>query len=396
MDRWKQMAQFLLHLIEQYDEWAITLFVLIEEAGLPLPVPGDVAMLMAGYRVAQGEMSLPWILFLLELATFVGASILYWLGARGGRPLLYRYGRYLHCDRPKLDRIEAWLQKRGLMAILVGRIIPGLRIVTPLAAGAFGVPYRTFVPALMAGSSVYILTLVLLGMWVGPRAIETVEGLHLPLRAVLTGVTFLLLSGVLLLLYRRASRHERLTPRLATPLLRETAPPETAILAGFLATIEMGLGINLLLYLLSALNILRPEAALMGFIEQAADRVAGGSMPRLLLLLAALTLLINVLMALLYARVGIRYLPGPAWFEGLLFSALPFLLWVLVLLPLFGAGMLGLGLGAGWWPLAGEALRNALFGLGLGISHALLSHARTRPSVVAPAAGAAPSQATGA
>jgi len=385
MDRWKQMADILLRLIDQYDEWAITLFVLTEEAGLPLPVPGDVAMLMAGYRVARGEMNLLWILFLLMLATLVGSSILYWLGARGGRPLLYRYGRYLHMDKAKLERAEAWLAQRGLQAVLLGRIIPGLRIITPLMAGALGVPYRTFVPALMISSFVYILTLVLLGMWVGPRAIEIVEGLHLPLRAVLTGVSFLVIGGVLVLLYRRAARHRRLAVRPSTPLLREMAPPETAVLAGFLATVEMILGVNLLLYVLTAAGVIRAEAALLIFVDRAADHIAGGSVPGLIGLLAVVMLGINLLMSLLYAGIGIRYLPGEPWLEGLLFGLFPFLLWVLVLLPVFGAGPLGLGLDAGLWPLAGEALRNALFGLGLGMSHALLYYARSQPAVPAPA-----------
>ena len=106
VEGWRGLAELFLRLIDRYDEWAITLFVLVEEAGLPLPVPGDVAMLLAGYRVARGEINLPWILALLEGATLIGASVLYWLGAHGGRPLLYRYGAFLHCDRPRLDRIE--------------------------------------------------------------------------------------------------------------------------------------------------------------------------------------------------------------------------------------------------------------------------------------------------
>jgi hypothetical protein len=65
------------------------------------------------------------------------------------------------------------------------------------------------------------------------------------------------------------------------------------------------------------------------------------------------------------------------WLEGLLFAILPFLISVLVLLPLMGAGPLGLGLGAGLVPAAGELLRNALFGVGLGTTHALMRRART-------------------
>jgi membrane protein DedA with SNARE-associated domain len=397
MEFWGRLTQLLFRLIDEYDEPAIAVFLLLEEAGLPLPVPGDVVMLLAGYRIAQGEMNLLWTLFLLEVATLLGTSILYWLGNRGGRPLLYRYGRYLHCDPPKLDRLEAWLQRRGALAVFLGRIIPGLRIITPLAAGAFGVPYRIFLPPLAIGSFIYITAFVLVGMWVGPHAIEVLEGLHLSARAVMTGVLFVVLSGILLMLYRRAARNHQLPDKHE----HEPGRLETAVQAGLLATFEMLLGVNLLLYLLSAVGILRPELALLQFAELAADRYAGGSIIRLMLLVLVLVVLGNVLWAVLYVRVGIEYLPGSPWVEGLLFSAVPFAVSVLVLLPLLGGGPLGLGLGAGLMPLAGEVFRNALFGVGLGVTYALLRGAQIRPAaaaatpIVKPAASASTDQGSG-
>ena len=57
---------------------------------------------------------------------------------------------------------------------------------------------------------------------------------------------------------------------------------------------------------------------------------------------------------------------------------LPLAVSVLVMLPLLGAGPLGLGLDAGLVPLAGEVLRNALFGVGLTTSYSLLRVARQR------------------
>ena len=51
-----------------------------------------------------------------------------------------------------------------------------------------------------------------------------------------------------------------------------------------------------------------------------------------------------------------------------------------MVLPVLGAGPLGLGLEAGLIPLAGEALRNALYGVGLAASYSLLRIARQRPA----------------
>src|SRR4030095_1272193 len=83
----------------------------------------------------------------------LGSSISVWLSRRGGRPLLLRYGRYFQLDAEKLARSEAFLQRRGFIAVVIGRLTPGLRVATTVAAGAFGVPYRQFLPASLIGSN---------------------------------------------------------------------------------------------------------------------------------------------------------------------------------------------------------------------------------------------------
>lgn len=376
MELWGRLSELLLRLIDQYDDQAIFLLVFIEESGLPLPLPGDLVMMLAGYRVALGQMHLLWTLFLLEAATLLGASILYWLAVRGGRPLLYRYGRYIHFDRAKLDRAEAWVQRRGAVAIILGRIIPGLRIPTALAAGVFGVPYRAFLPALGAGAFLYIAFFVLLGMWVGPHALEAVEGLRLSVRALLTLTGFLGLSGFLLVMYRRAAPVRRLE--------REPAPEvrriETSALAGFLATLEMGLGVDVMLYLLSALGVTGPERALLQALDLAARRSPDGNVVRSVALLLVTVFLSGFVWAVVYSHVAVPLLRSPPWSRGLLFSALPLAFSTLVLMPLLGAGLLGLGLGQGLLPFAGEVVRNLLFGAGLAASYSLLRVARQRPA----------------
>jgi membrane protein DedA with SNARE-associated domain len=372
MELWGRLAEAALRLIDRYDTLAIVLLIFVEEAGVPLPLPGDIVMMLAGYRVAQGQMSLLPLLLSLELATVLGASILYWLGRRGGRPLVERYGRFVHLDAGRVAWLEGWIKQRGAMAVFLGRVIPGPRIPTALLAGVFGVPFRTFLPAVAAGAFVYVGILVALGYYLGPQAIELILGPLFSLRAVLTIVTFVLLGGFVVTLYRRVSRVEPLSQNPE----REPGWAETAAMAGVVATVEMAMGINLVLYALGAAGTLLPEVILLRFIQEAAIR-RGGSTPDTIVLLFLLVIVGHVGYALLYARWGVRLLPGPMWLEGLLFAILPFAVSVLFLLPLLGAGPLGLALGAGLVPAGGELLRNALFGLGLGTTHALIRRART-------------------
>ena len=376
MELWSRLAELMLHLIDEYDDQAIFLWLLIEETGFPLPLPGDLAMLLAGYRVAEGKMHPIWALVLLEVATLLGGSVLYWLGARGGRPLLQRYGRYVHLDRAKLERVEAWLQRRQTVAVVVGRLTPGLRNVTVIAAGVFGVPYRSFLPAFALGSFVYIAFFFALGMWAGPQALETVGAVRVSMRLVVTTVLFLGLSAFLAVMYRRAAavRH----------LAREPAPEvrklETSAMAGLLATLQMGMGVNVLLYLLGALDVELPEQALLRFLDQAAARFADGNSVRFAMLLLAIVLVSGFVWAVVYSHLAVPLLRIPPWLRGLAFSVLPLAFSVLVLMPLLGAGPLGLGLEAGLVPLVGEVFRNALFGVGLAASYSLLRVARQRPA----------------
>jgi membrane protein DedA with SNARE-associated domain len=366
----------MMWLIDQYDDLAIFLWVLIEETGFPLPLPGDLAMLLAGNRVAQGLMHPLWALALLQGATLVGGSLLYWLGVRGGRPLLLRYGRYVRLDRAKLDRVEAWLQQRPELAIATGRVTPGLRNLTVLAAGVFAVPYGRFLPAFALGSFVYVAFFFCLGMWVGPRALEMIGAVRISMRLVVTTVLFVGLGAFLTVMYRRAAavRH----------LAREPAPEvrklETSAMAGLLATLLMGMGLNVLFYLLAAVGIGPPEQSLLRFFERGAARFADGNVVRFVALVVAVVFVSELMWAVVYTHLPGPLLRIPPWLRGLTFSTVPLAFSSLVLLPVLGAGPLGFGLDAGLVPFAGEVVRNILFGLGLALSYSLLRVARQRPA----------------
>jgi membrane protein DedA with SNARE-associated domain len=317
-----------------------------------------------------------WALALLEAATLLGGSFLYWLGARGGRPLLQRYGRYVRLDRAKLDRTEAWLQRRPGVAIAVGRMTPGLRNLTVLAAGVFAVPYRTFLPAFALGSFVYILFFFTLGLWAGPQGLETIGAVRISIRLIVTTILFIGLGAFLTVMYRRAAVVRRLA-REPAPEIRKL---ETSAMAGFLATLLMGMGLNVVFYILAALDIGPPERALVRFFDQGALRFADGNGVRFAVIVITIVFVSELLWAVVYAHLPSPLLRIPPWLRGLSFSILPLSFSVLVVLPGLGAGPLGLGLGAGLVPFAGEMFRNVLFGVGLAASYSLLRVARQRPA----------------
>jgi membrane protein DedA with SNARE-associated domain len=155
------LTHFVLHLLRIYGVWALFALLVIEEAGVPLPAPGDTLIALAGAQPHRTVAYTLEVLGLCTLAVFVGSSILYWVMRLGGRSFLNRYGRYLHLNMQRLERMEAWIIQRGTLAIILGRLIPGLRVPTTVMCGLSEVPYRVYAPsAALAGliwSALYFL-----------------------------------------------------------------------------------------------------------------------------------------------------------------------------------------------------------------------------------------------
>src|SRR3990167_7360616 len=89
----------------------IVLLMAIESANIPLP--SEVIMPFAGFLVFQGKMSLVWVAIAGGLGCTLGSAISWWIGMKGGRPLVERYGKYLLLDKDELDKGEKWFVKYG-------------------------------------------------------------------------------------------------------------------------------------------------------------------------------------------------------------------------------------------------------------------------------------------
>jgi len=200
----------------------IAFIVFFEELGLPSPLPGELMMLLAGVQAAQGLYPLWLVLLVQEIAALLGGSGLYAICRRIGRPLVLRYGRYLHLRAETLDRAEGLIRRRGFGAVAVGRIIPGVCIVVPIAAGVLDMPYRLFLPAFAVGVLGYIGALTVTGYVVGPFALTLFERITLPIGAFVS-------VGLLIVLLVAAHRLAARIPASPRTLQEETG---LALLAG--------------------------------------------------------------------------------------------------------------------------------------------------------------------
>src|ERR1700716_2109980 len=89
-----------------------------------------------------------------------------------GRPFIRRYGRYIGLTEEKLNRAERYFKRWGPWTIIVGRHIPGMRIVISALSGILGVPYRVFIPCVLVSASIWAVIFLELGRRLGPRVRE--------------------------------------------------------------------------------------------------------------------------------------------------------------------------------------------------------------------------------
>ena len=97
----------------------------------------------------------------------VGALIGWWVGLRGGRPLLERRGRWLHVTPERLERAERWFARWGNFGVLVGRVTPLVRSFVSIPAGIFQMPLAPYTLFTAVGSAVWAFVIAGVGYALG-------------------------------------------------------------------------------------------------------------------------------------------------------------------------------------------------------------------------------------
>jgi membrane protein DedA with SNARE-associated domain len=141
-----------------HEALGLFLFLLVEEAGLPVwYLPGEALVVEAGSRPGGTPGNMALVVLAATTGTTIGASLLYFVTRRRGRPLLDRYGRVLYLNEARIATVERWFRRYGVVAIVGGHLAPGLRTPTTVMAATFQVPYRVFAPATALGAALWAL-----------------------------------------------------------------------------------------------------------------------------------------------------------------------------------------------------------------------------------------------
>jgi len=161
------LSDIVINLISYLGYWGVFIAMTIESACIPLP--SEVIMPFAGFVVSEGKMTLLGITLAGTFGNLVGSWIAYFVGLKGGRPLLEKYGKYILIGHKELDMADSWFERYGHEAVFISRLLPGIRTVISLPAGIAEMDLKKFSIYTFAGSLPWTLALGYLGVVLGPH-----------------------------------------------------------------------------------------------------------------------------------------------------------------------------------------------------------------------------------
>jgi membrane protein DedA with SNARE-associated domain len=169
-----------------------------------IPIPSEVILPFSGYLVHQGRFNLILVAAMGAIGCNIGSAVAYWIGAKGGRPMVERYGKWVLMSHQDLDRMSGFFDRFGSIAILVGRMLPIVQTYVAFPAGIARMPRLRFHIYTTVGSLIWYFCLAWAGMKLGaawdtdPRMHEWFHRFHLVVVVALAaGVVWFVWSHLL-------------------------------------------------------------------------------------------------------------------------------------------------------------------------------------------------------
>ena len=170
-----------------------------------LPIPDETLLVFCGYLVSQGRLH-PVGAFLAALAgSWSGISGSYAIGRYLGLGVVHRYGRFLHVDDQKLEKVHQWYHRTGHWSLFVGYYIAGVRHFSAIVAGTSRLDYKTFITYAWTGGALWVALFLSLGYYLGENWRVIAELVH---RYVAYASVVLVLAIALFYWFRRRRRSE--------------------------------------------------------------------------------------------------------------------------------------------------------------------------------------------
>ncbi|MFO0702728.1 MAG: DedA family protein [Candidatus Andersenbacteria bacterium] len=145
----------------------VGLAVLLAADAANIPIPSELSLAFAGYLVSTGQLAFWPAVIVGTLGYSLGAAFSYWLGYRGGRPFVQRYGRFVFITHRDLELADKLFARFGAAIAFFSRFVPVVRTFISLPAGIARMPFGRFITYTTAGGFIWSVLFVWLGLKFG-------------------------------------------------------------------------------------------------------------------------------------------------------------------------------------------------------------------------------------
>ena len=159
------ISQFVLDLITRLGYTGLFAGMFGQAVGVPLP--SELMMGFGGYLAYAHKFAFVLVVLVGAAGDTLGAIAAYFIGFYGGRPLLLRFGRFFFIAQRELAAADSWFARFGSRAVLICKLLPGIRAFGSYPAGVTHMNFAVFLAYTSLGAIIWSVLFAGLGYHLG-------------------------------------------------------------------------------------------------------------------------------------------------------------------------------------------------------------------------------------
>lgn len=191
------MADWVIRTIQSTGYLGIIALMFLENV-FP-PIPSEVIIPLAGFLASEGELTLLGVVIAGTVGSVLGALPFYYAGFFLGEERLKQFadkhGRWLTVSRPDLERAKRWFDQHGVLAVIICRLVPGIRSLISIPAGIAKMRLVSFLCFTAVGAGFWTALLAYAGYLLGEKFGQVKDYLN--------PISYVILAAILLVYVKR-------------------------------------------------------------------------------------------------------------------------------------------------------------------------------------------------
>jgi membrane protein DedA with SNARE-associated domain len=185
----------------------IGLFLLLVLGGVGLPFPEDTTLILCGFLISTEVVNTIYALFVVYSGILITDFGLYSVGKKYGRKIVThrRFRKIISAER--LLMLQDKFGRKGILFIMVGRHLVGLRAQIFLTAGVMRMPAVKFLMA-DAVSSLFTIAIMVGAGYAGGHSLQIIKRDITRIEHIGIFLAVIVLAGYLIFRYVRSRRNE--------------------------------------------------------------------------------------------------------------------------------------------------------------------------------------------